>query len=44
MNDGFERVWKEGVIAILSYYPNTWLEGLRKTMKYIRQKLVSVKI
>jgi hypothetical protein len=38
MNDGLERVWKEGVIGILSYYPNTWLEGLRKTMKDIGQE------
>jgi hypothetical protein len=36
-DDELEKILKEGVMAQLRYDPNTFLEGLRKTMKYLSQ-------
>jgi hypothetical protein len=37
VNDELERIWEEAVVANLKYCSGIWLEGLRKTTKYISQ-------
>jgi hypothetical protein len=31
-----KKIWKEAVVTNLRYDPGVFLEGLRKTMKYVR--------
>jgi hypothetical protein len=37
MNNEFEKIWKEAVVACSRYYPGICLEGLRKTAKTLSQ-------
>jgi hypothetical protein len=36
VNDELERIWKEVVVAKLSYYTGIFLEGRRKTPKTLQ--------
>jgi hypothetical protein len=37
MNDELERMWKEVILAYSRKYPRLFLEGLKKTRKYLNQ-------
>jgi hypothetical protein len=36
MYDDLQRFWKEAVLDISSYCPRIFLEGVRKSIKYLR--------
>jgi hypothetical protein len=39
VDEEWERIWKEAVIVLPTYYPGTCQEGLSKTMKDHREMI-----
>jgi hypothetical protein len=41
INDELERMWKKNSNGLSTYYPDIWLEGLRKSINNLSGFLVS---